>query len=67
MTKGDAVIIVSNALKKFILKNYDVDKSKIFLNYRGVPDLKNIKSRINFLNWKKNWLKKQIPLRNKKY
>jgi len=66
MTKGDAVIIVSNALKKFILKNYDVDKSKIFLNYRGVPDLKDIKSRKNFLNWKKNWLNNNKYLEEKK-
>ena len=66
MTKGDAVIIVSNALKKFILKNYDVDKSKIFLNYRGVADLKNIKSRKNFLNWKLNWFNKNKHLKEKK-
>ena len=66
MTKGDAVIIVSNALKKFILKNYDVDKSKIFLNYRGVPNLKNIKSRKNFLNWKLNWFNKNKHLKEKK-
>jgi len=66
MTKGDAVIIVSNALKKFILKNYDVDKSKIFLNYRGVPDLKNIKNRKNFLNWKLNWFNKNKHLKEKK-
>jgi glycosyltransferase involved in cell wall biosynthesis len=36
MAKGDMVIVVSNTIKKYVLKNYKVDKKKLFLNYRGV-------------------------------
>ena len=38
MTKGDAVLIVSHALKRFILANYHIEKRKITVNHRGVPD-----------------------------
>ena len=64
MTKGDAVIIVSNALKKFIIKNYDIDKSKIFVIHRGVPDL-NKKINSSFIVGK-NWKKTNKNLKNKK-
>tara|TARA_B100000767_G_scaffold156125_1_gene146801 strand:- start:3824 stop:4966 length:1143 start_codon:yes stop_codon:yes gene_type:complete len=36
MAKGDKVIVVSKTIKKYVLKNYKVDKKKLFLNYRGV-------------------------------
>jgi len=66
MTKGDAVIVVSNALKKFVLKNYNIHESKLFLNYRGVPDLQNIKNLKDFLNWKLNWFNNNKDLKEKK-
>jgi len=65
MTKGDAVIIVSNTLKKFIIKNYHIDKSKIFVIHRGVPDL-NKKINSSFTSWKDNWKKTNKNLINKK-
>ena len=65
MTKGDAVIIVSNSLKNFIIKNYDIDESKIFVIHRGVPDL-NKKINSSFTSWKNSWKKTNKNLKNKK-
>ena len=36
MTKGDRVIVISETIKKYVLKNYRVNPDKLFLNYRGV-------------------------------
>jgi len=36
MTKGDGVIVISQTIKKYILKNYNINSDKLFLNYRGV-------------------------------
>ena len=38
MTKGDRVIVVSEMIKNYVLKNYKIDKKKIILNYRGVSN-----------------------------
>ena len=46
MTKGDMVIVVSEMIREYVLKNYKVDKKKLFLNYRGVSKknfLRNIR------------------------
>jgi glycosyltransferase involved in cell wall biosynthesis len=36
MTKGDRVIVISETIKKYVLKNYRINPDKLFLNYRGV-------------------------------
>ena len=39
MTKGDRVIVISETIKKYVLKNYKINPDKLFLNYRGVDSL----------------------------
>ena len=36
MTKGDKVIVISETIKKYVLRNYKINPEKLFLNYRGV-------------------------------
>lgn len=36
MTKGERVIVISEMIRDYVLKNYSVDEKKLFLNYRGV-------------------------------
>ena len=38
MTKGEKVIVVSEMIREYVLKNYKVDRKKLVLNYRGVSD-----------------------------
>ena len=38
MTKGEKVIVVSEMIKEYVLKNYNVDRRKLVVNYRGVSD-----------------------------
>jgi len=38
MTKGEKVIVVSEMIREYVLKNYNVDRKKLVLNYRGVSD-----------------------------
>ena len=54
MTKGEKVIVVSEMIREYVLKNYKVDRKKLVLNYRGVSD------KIFAYNYKapQNWLKK---------
>ena len=54
MTKGEKVIVVSEMIREYVLKNYKVDRKKLILNYRGVSD------KIFAYNYKapQNWLKK---------
>lgn len=66
MTKGEAVIIVSNSLKKFVCENYKIEESKIIVNHRGVPNLDEFYSHKSFVNWKKNWYKSNPHFKNKK-
>jgi glycosyltransferase involved in cell wall biosynthesis len=38
MTKGEKVIVVSEMIREYVLKNYNVDRKKLVLNYRGVSN-----------------------------
>ena len=65
MTKGDRVIVVSEMIKNYVLKNYKIDKKKIILNYRGVS---NESFPYNFnasQNWLKNWYEDFPQTKNK--
>ncbi|MDB2679744.1 glycosyltransferase [Methylophilaceae bacterium] len=65
MTKGDKVIVVSKMIKDYVLKNYKIDRKKIFLNYRGVS---NKDFPFNFKasqNWLKTWYEKNPQTKNK--
>lgn len=39
MTKGEQVIVVSNMIKEYVLKNYKTNNKPLHLNYRGVNPL----------------------------
>jgi glycosyltransferase involved in cell wall biosynthesis len=54
MTKGEKIIVVSETIRKYVIKNYNVDRKKLVLNYRGVSD------KIFPYKFKtpKNWLQK---------
>jgi glycosyltransferase involved in cell wall biosynthesis len=54
MTKGEKVIVVSEMIREYVLKNYKIDRKKLVLNYRGVSD------KIFPFNYKasQKWLKK---------
>jgi glycosyltransferase involved in cell wall biosynthesis len=65
MTKGDRVIVVSEMIKNYVLKNYKIDKKKITLNYRGVS---NKSFPYNFKasqNWLRNWYEDFPQTKNK--
>ena len=65
MTKGDRVIVVSEMIKNYVLKNYKIDKKKIILNYRGVS---NKSFPYNFKasqNWLRNWYEDFPQTKNK--
>ena len=65
MTKGDRVIVVSEMIRKYVLKNYKINKKKIILNYRGVS---NKFFPYNFKaskNWLKNWYEDFPQTKNK--
>ena len=38
MTKGEKVIVVSEMIREYVLKNYNIDRKKLVLNYRGVSN-----------------------------
>ena len=64
MTKGDKVIVVSKMIQDYVLKNYKIDRKKIFLNYRGVS---NKDFPFNFKaskNWLKSWYQKYPQTKN---
>ncbi len=64
MTKGDKVIVVSKMIQDYVLKNYKIDRKKIFLNYRGVS---NKDFPFNFKapkNWLKAWYQKYPQTKN---
>ena len=65
MAKGDKIIVVSKTIRNYVLKNYKVDKKKIFLNYRGVSKKAFSPKYIASKEWKKNWYK-EFPQTQKK-
>lgn len=65
MTKGEKVIVVSEMIREYVLKNYKIDRKKIVLNYRGVSD-KNFP--FNYKpsqKWLKKWHKDFPQTKNK--
>ena len=65
MTKGDKVIVISKMIREYVLKNYNVDRKKLVLNYRGVSD-KNFP--FNYKpsqKWLKKWHKDFPQTKNK--
>ena len=65
MAKGDKVIVVSKMIREYVLKNYNVDRKKLVLNYRGVSD-KNFP--FNYKpsqKWLKKWHKDFPQTKNK--
>jgi len=62
MTKGDCVIVVSESLKKFILKNYIINEEKLKVIHRGIPRnfslLKDSKYKKWLLHWREDL---QVP------
>jgi len=65
MTKGERVIVVSEMIREYVLKNYKIDRKKIVLNYRGVSD-KNFP--FNYKpsqKWLKKWHKDFPQTKNK--
>jgi len=65
MTKGDRVIVVSKAIKNFILKHYNFDKNKIILNYRGVDTKDCDRKKLLNKQWLMRW-KKEYPITHNK-
>ena len=65
MTKGDRVIVVSNSIRKFISKNYNIDQSKVILNYRGIEPKEFKRDLILTKSWLKAW-REEFPVLNKK-
>ena len=65
MTKGDKVIVVSKTIKQYVLRNYKVDKKKLFLNYRGVSKKEFSPNYQVSKNWLKQWYQ-EFPQTKKK-
>ena len=61
MTKGDRVIVVSDSIRKFIHKNYNIDQSKVVLNYRGIEPKDYKRDCLLTKDWIKSW-KKEFPV-----
>jgi len=65
MTKGDKVIVISETIKKYVLKNYKINPDKLFLNYRGVDSYEfPYLYKPNKL-WVDKWLKSYPNTKNK--
>jgi glycosyltransferase involved in cell wall biosynthesis len=65
MTKGERVIVVSEMIREYVLKNYKIDRKRLVLNYRGVSD-KNFP--FNYKpsqKWLKKWHKDFPQTKNK--
>ena len=65
MTKGDRVIVVSDSIRKFISKNYNIDQSKVILNDRGIEPKEFKRDLILTKSWLKAW-REEFPVLNKK-
>jgi len=57
MAKGDIVIVVSKTIKKYVLKNYNIDKKRLFLNYRGVSKKEFSPEYSASKEWLRKWYK----------
>ena len=55
MTKGDRVFVISNMIKEYVIKNYNISKTKLVLNYRGVDSKEFIFGYKPKLLWIKKW------------
>lgn len=65
MTKGDKVIVVSKSIKKYVMKNYNIDERKIILNYRGVSSKDYFQGYKPTKKWLKTWYKQFPETENK--
>jgi len=65
MTKGEKVIVVSEMIREYVLKNYKIDRKKLILNYRGVSDKIFAYNYKAPQNWLKKWYKDFPQTRNK--
>lgn len=66
MTKGQRVIVISNMIKDYVLKNYEVNKDVLRLIYRGV-DTKEYHHEYQPSNeWLESWFKQYPVTRDKK-
>ena len=65
MTKGEKVIVVSEMIREYVLKNYNVDRKKLVLNYRGVSDKIFPYKFKTPQNWLKKWHKDFPQTKNK--
>ena len=66
MTKGDKVIVVSDTIKEYAIKNYKVDKKKLILNYRGVSKKEYFFEYKAPKAWLKKWHEQYPETENKK-
>jgi glycosyltransferase involved in cell wall biosynthesis len=55
MTKGDRVFVISKMIKEYAIKNYNISRAKLVLNYRGVDSKEFVFGYKPKLLWKKEW------------
>ena len=55
MTKGDIVVVVSESLKKFVIKNYVIKEEKLKVIPRGIPRNFSIPKDSKYKKWLLNW------------
>ena len=65
MAKGKRVFVISNMIKKYAVKNYNVTKEKLVLNYRGVDSNEFIFGYKPEILWKNKWFKEHPQTKNK--
>jgi len=65
MAKGERVFVISNMIKEYAIKNYNVTKEKLVLNYRGVDSNEFIFGYKPELLWKNKWFKEYPQTKNK--
>jgi len=65
MTKGEKVIVVSEMIREYVLKNYKIDRKKLVLNYRGVSDKNFPFDYKPSQKWLKKWHKDFPQTKNK--
>jgi glycosyltransferase involved in cell wall biosynthesis len=65
MTKGERVFVVSKMIRKYALKNYNVTKNQLVLNYRGVNSKEFIFGYKPKILWIKKWFKEHPQTKDK--